>query len=119
MLRYFLIACLVAFVPNDSHANPTIEVKENDFLDLVDGEGNVLIQARGVEAVNAEARNQGLKFPALGYWSPEGHCFVKPAPGDCNSVLSAESNSEARHNREHDPNNGSSIRVDQKVIMTK
>ena len=87
MLRYFLIACVVALVPINSHANPTIEVKENDFLDLVDGEGNVLIQARGVEAVNAEARRQGLKFPALGYWSPEGHCFVKPAPGDCNDVF--------------------------------
>ena len=35
-----------------------------DFLDLVDGEGNVLIQARGVDAVNAEARAQGLAFPA-------------------------------------------------------
>ena len=57
-----------------------------DFLDLVDGEGNVLIQARGVEAVNAEARAQGLAFPALGYWSVEGHCFVKPAPGDCRRV---------------------------------
>ena len=60
-----------------------------DFLDLVDGEGNVLIQARGVEAVNAEARAQGLAFPALGYWSIEGHCFVKPAPGDCNGVFNA------------------------------
>ena len=31
-----------------------------DFLDMVDGEGNVLIQAQGVDAVNAEARGQGL-----------------------------------------------------------
>ena len=53
----------------------------------MDGEGNVLIQARGVDAVNAEARAQGLAFPALGYWSVEGHCFVKPAPGDCNGVF--------------------------------
>ena len=65
----------------------TTETQENDFLDLVDGEGNVLIQARGVDAVNAEARTQGLAFPALGYWSPEGRCFVKPAPGDCNGVF--------------------------------
>ena len=50
-------------------------------------EKDFLIQARGIDAVNAEARTQGLAFPALGYWSPEGHCFVKPAPGDCNVVF--------------------------------
>ncbi len=87
MLRFLLIACVVAVVPLNGHANPTEETKENDFLDLVDGDGNVLIQARGVAAVNAEARAQGLSFPALGYWAPEGHCFVKPAPGDCNGVF--------------------------------
>ena len=87
MLRFFLIACVVAVVPLHGHANPTAEIDENDFLDLVDGDGNVLIQAQGVDAVNAEARAQGLAFPALGYWSPEGHCFVKPAPGDCNGVF--------------------------------
>ena len=87
MLRFLLIACAVAIVPLYGHANPTVEIEENDFLDLVDGDGNVLIQARGVDAVNAEARAQGLAFPALGYWSPECHCFVKPAPGDCNGVF--------------------------------
>ena len=87
MLRFLLIACVVAVVPLQGHANPTGEIEENDFLDLVDGDGNVLIQERGVDAVNAEARSQGLAFPALGYWSPEGHCFVKPAPGDCNGVF--------------------------------
>ena len=87
MLRFLLIVCVVAVVPLHGHANPTEETKENDFLDLVDSDGNVLIQARGVDAVNAEARAQGLSFPALGYWSPEGHCFVKPAPGDCNGVF--------------------------------
>ena len=40
-----------------------------DFLEMVDGESNVLIQAQGVDAVNGEARAQGLAFPALGYWS--------------------------------------------------
>ena len=74
-------------MPLHSHAYPTSEIEENDFLDLVDGDGTVLIQVRGVDAVNAEARPQGLAFPALGYWSPEGHCFVKPAPGDCNGVF--------------------------------
>jgi hypothetical protein len=87
MLRFLLIVCVVAVVPLHGHANPTEETKENDFLDLVDSDGNVLIQARGVDAVNAEARAQGLSFPALGYWSPEGHCFAKPAPGDCNGVF--------------------------------
>ncbi len=87
MLRFLLIVCVVAVVPLHGHANPTEETKENDFLDLVDGDGNVLIQARGVDAVNAEARSQGLSFPALGYWSPEGHCFTTPPPGDCNGVF--------------------------------
>jgi hypothetical protein len=87
MLRFLLIACVVAVAPLTVQANPTAETEENDFLDLVDGNGNVLIQAQGVDAVNAEARAQGLAFPALGYWSPEGHCFVKPAPGDCNGAF--------------------------------
>ena len=87
MLRFLLIACVVAVSPVMVQANPTTEIQENDFLDLVDGDGNVLIQARGVDAVNAEARAQGLAFPALGYWSPEGHCFVRPSPGDCNGVF--------------------------------
>ena len=87
MLRSLLMACVLVVVPLQGHANPTAETEEMDFLDLVDGEGNVLIQARGVDAVNAEARAQGLAFPALGYWSVEGHCFVKPASGDCNGVL--------------------------------
>ena len=87
MLRFVLFACVVAVLPLQGHAIPTTETQESDFLDLVDGEGNVLIQARGVDAVNAEARSQGLAFPALGYWSPEGHCFVKLAPGDCNGVF--------------------------------
>ena len=87
MLRFLLMTCVVAVLPLQVHANPTTETQENDFLDLVDGEGNVLIQGQGVDAVNAEARAQGLAFPALGYWSPEGHCFVKPAPGDCNGVF--------------------------------
>ena len=87
MLRFLLMFCVVAVAPLQGHANPTVETEEMDFLDLVDDEGNVLIQAIGVDAVNAEAQAQGLTFPALGYWSPEGHCFVKPAPGDCNGVF--------------------------------
>ena len=87
MLRFLLMACVVAVVPLQGHANPTAETEEMDFLDLVDGEVKVLIQAKGVDAVNAEAQAQGLAFPALGYWSPEGHCFVKPLPGDCNGVF--------------------------------
>ena len=87
MLRSLFMACVLVIVPLHGYANPTAETEEMDFLDLVDGEGNVLIQAQGVDAVNAEARAQGHAFPALGYWSVEGHCFVKPAPGDCNGVF--------------------------------
>ena len=89
MLRSLMVACVLVVVPLQGHDNPTAdtETEEMDFLDMVDGEGNVLIQAQGVDAVNAEARAQGLAFPALGYWSVEGHCFVKPAPGDCNGVF--------------------------------
>ena len=89
MLRSLLMACVLVVVPLFGHANPTAETEteEMDFLDLVDGEGNVLIQARGVDAVNAEARAQGLTFPGLGYWSVEEHCFMKPAPGNCNGVF--------------------------------
>ena len=82
-----MVACVLVVVPQQCHANPTAGTEEINFLDLVDGEGNVLIQAQGVDAVNAEARAQGLAFPAPGYWSVEGHCFVKSAPGDCNGVF--------------------------------
>ena len=47
--------CWLLF-PCEAHANPTAENKEMDFLDMVDGEGNVLVKARGVDAVNAEAQ---------------------------------------------------------------
>ena len=86
-MLYLMVACVLLVVPLQCHANPTAETKEMDVLDLVDGEGNVLIQAQGVDAFNAEARAQSLAFPALGYWSVEGHCFVKPSPGDCNGVF--------------------------------
>ena len=66
MLRSLLMACVLVVVPLQGHANPTAETEEMDFLDLVDGEGNVLIQAQGVDAVNAEARAQGC----LLYTSP-------------------------------------------------
>ena len=87
MFRFLLMACVVAVAPLQGHANPTAETEEMDFLDLVDGEAYVLIQDKGVDALNAEDQAQGMAFPALGYWSPEGHCFVKPAPGDCNGVF--------------------------------
>ena len=87
MLRLLLMACVVALVTFQSHANSTAETEEMDFLDLVDGEGNPLIQCIGVDTVNSKARAKGLTLPALDYWSPEGHCFVKPALGDCNGVF--------------------------------
>ena len=87
VIRSLLIATIAVLLPDQAMANPGQETKENDFLDLVDGNNNVLVQGRGVDDVNAKAKAQGLTFPALGYWSPEGHCFVKPAPGDCNGVF--------------------------------
>ena len=86
MLRFLLIACLVAVVPLHGRANPTAEIEENDFLDLVDSDGNVLIQAQGVDKVNAEERSQGLAFPDRGTGHRRG-TFVKPAPGDCKGVF--------------------------------
>ena len=62
MLRSLLMACVLVVVPLQGHANPTAETEEMDFLDLVDGEGNVLIQARGIDAVNAEARPKAWPF---------------------------------------------------------
>ena len=87
MHRFLFTVTAILLSPLIAQANTSAETNENDFLDLVDGEGHVLIQGTGVEDVNAKARAQGLQLPALGYWSPEGHCFVKPAPGDCNGVF--------------------------------
>ena len=70
MLRSLMVACVLVVVPLQGHANPTAENEEMDFLDMVDGESNVLIQTQGVDAVNAEARAQGLAFPCLLYTSP-------------------------------------------------
>ena len=60
------MACVLVVVPLQGHANPAAETEEMDFLDLVDGEGNVLIQARGVDAVNTEARPKAWLFQLWG-----------------------------------------------------
>ena len=82
MLPYFFRK-----VKDVNYERERVLTEDNDFLDLVDGNGNVFVQGKGVSGVNAKARAEGLKFPALGYWSPEGHCFITPAPGDCNGVF--------------------------------
>jgi len=85
-LKFFMtLGALV--IPLSVSAQPLKEMSEGDFLDLVDKEGAVLVQGLGVDGVNAKARNEGVKFPALGYWSPEGICFQKPARGECNGVF--------------------------------
>ena len=66
MLRSLMVACVLAVVPLLGHATPTAEIDEMNFLDMVDNEGKMLIQAQAVDAVNAEARAQDLAFPALG-----------------------------------------------------
>ena len=68
-------------------ASPQKEMPEQTFLDQVEAPDHVLVTARGVEAVNAEARRQGLRFPAVGYWSPENICFKTPVRGDCNGLF--------------------------------
>ncbi len=56
-------------------------------FNMVDVGTPVVVTARGVDAVNTEARRQGLRFPAIGYWSPETVCFSQPPQGDCNGVF--------------------------------
>ena len=87
MFRLLLVAVLAALLPAMVRSEPRQEMQESAFLDLVEVEGHVLVQGTGVEAVNTKARRQGLSSPALGYWSPEGHCFAKPAPGECNGMF--------------------------------
>ena len=67
MLRSLLMASVLAVIPMHGHANPTtktweVETEEMDFLDLVDDDCNMLIQAQGIDAVNSEARARGLVF---------------------------------------------------------
>ncbi len=78
---------LFALITSPVSASPQKEMPEQTFLDQVEAPGHVLVTARGVEAVNAEARRQGLRFPAVGYWSPENICFKTPATGDCNGLF--------------------------------
>ena len=78
---------LFALITSPVSSSPQKEMPEQTFLDQVEAPGHVLVTARGVEAVNAEARRQGLRFPAVGYWSPENICFKTPATGDCNGLF--------------------------------
>ena len=87
ILRLILISAATALLPSLAFANPNQEMNEGDFLDLVDASGHVTVQGNGAAGVNAKAIAQGLSLPAIGYWSPEGHCFVIPAPGPCNGVF--------------------------------
>ena len=94
LLRLLLISTATALLPSLSlaPANANQEMNEGDFLDLVDAKGNVTVQGNGVSGFNAKANAQGLSLQALGYWPPEGHCFVMPAPGPCNGVLEGTRN---------------------------
>ena len=89
-LRYVITALsgtLLAIGAGPLSASPQQEMAEQAFLDQVEAPGHVLVTARGVDAVNAEARRQGLRFPAVGYWSPENICFKTPPSGDCNGLF--------------------------------
>lgn len=83
----FPLIALVLLLPLKVSAVPNQEMHEGKFLDLVEVPGNVPITAQGVEAVNAEARRQGLRLPALGYWSPDNVCFTSPPAGECNGIF--------------------------------
>ena len=87
IFRSLLISAASALLSTVALGNASQEMKEGDFLDLVDASGHVTVQGNGVADVNANAKAQGLKSPAIGYWSHEGHCFVMPAPGTYNGVL--------------------------------
>ena len=87
IIRSLLISAVSAMFASAVLANTNQEMNEGDFLDLVDASGHVTVQGNGVVGVNAKAKAQGLSRPAIGYWSPEGHCFVVPAPGPCNGVF--------------------------------
>ena len=85
----FLCVVISAYfaVPVEAQSSSGREMPEQQFLDQVEAPGHVLITAQGSEAVDAEARRQGLSFPAIGYWSPDNVCFSKPPKGDCNALF--------------------------------
>ena len=83
----FFCGSLFALTISAVSASPQKEMPEQTFLDQVEAPGHVLVTARGAEAVDAEARRQGLRFPAVGYWSPENICFKTPPAGDCNGLF--------------------------------
>ena len=87
LLPSLLITGCAALTASPTVASALKEMPEQKFLDQVEGPGHVRITAKGVEAVNAEARRQGLRFPAIGYWSPDNVCFSKPPRGDCNGIF--------------------------------
>ena len=84
---FLLWTSMSAVVGPGVFANPLHEMSEAEFLDLVDQEGSVLVQGRGVDAVNAKAILEGLTLPALGFWSVEGDCFRQPVRGECNGIF--------------------------------
>ncbi len=84
-----LFGSVLALIASPVFASPQTqkEMPEQTFLDQVEAPGHVLVTARRVEAVNAEACRQGLRFPAIGYLSPENICFKTPASRDCNGLF--------------------------------
>ena len=87
VFRLLLISAASALFSTVALANASQEMKEGDFLDLFDASGHVTVQGNGVAGVNANAKAQGLSGPAIGYWSHEGDCFVRPAPSTCNGIF--------------------------------
>ena len=53
---------MLLVVPLQGHANPTSETEEMDFLDVVDSEGNVLIQAEALMQLTPKPRPKAWPF---------------------------------------------------------
>tara|TARA_B100001173_G_scaffold283771_1_gene269548 strand:+ start:200 stop:463 length:264 start_codon:yes stop_codon:yes gene_type:complete len=66
IFRSLLISAASALLSTVALGNASQEMKEGDFLDLVDASGHVTVQGNGVADVNANAKAQGLSSPALG-----------------------------------------------------
>ena len=57
-----VVGSVFTLITSPVSASPQKEMPEQAFLDQVEAPGHVLVTARGVEAVNAEARRQGLRL---------------------------------------------------------
>ena len=67
IFRSLLISAASSLFSTVALANASQEMKERDFLDLVDASSHVTVQGSEVAGVNTNAKAQGLNSPAIGY----------------------------------------------------